>query len=312
VRTTAQLIDATSGAHLWADRFDGSLEDVFDLQDKVASSVAGVIEPTLQAAEVRRSAARPTQDLTAYDLYLRALPHWGSQSRDHAVQAPDLLGQAIERDPRYGPALALAAQIHHARDANGWTGDPETNRREGLRLARRAIQFSDKDSGVLGNAAVVLGYFGENIDGALALIDRSLALNPSFAQGWYCSGVLRNWAGQPDMAITHLETSLRLNPRDRTARHLTGIGISHFLCRRFDDAAARLVESLEEIPTWPVTYRFLASCYAHMGRLDEAREIVERLRTITPVVVHSATNYRNPEHRELLLSGLRLAAGEPP
>jgi tetratricopeptide (TPR) repeat protein len=156
----------------------------------------------------------------------------------------------------------------------------------------------------------VLGYFGENIDGALALIDRSLALNPSFAEGWHRSGVLRNWAGQPDLAITHFETSLRLNPRDRTAGHLTGIGVAHFLSRRFDDAAARLVESLEEIPTWPVTYRFLASCYAHMGRVDEARVIVKWLRTMTPVVVPSAANYRNPEHRELYLSGLRLAAGE--
>ena len=310
VRITAQLIDALAGTHLWADRFDGSIEDIFDLQDKVASSVAGVIEPTLQAAEVRRSAARPTQDLTAYDLYLRALPHWSSQSHEHTVRALNLLRQAIERDPHYAPALALAAQCHHALEANGWTNDPETNRREGVGLARQAVQFSDKDPSVLGNAAGALGYFGENIDGALALIDRSLALNPSFAHGWYCSGVLRNWAGQPDMALTHLETSLRLNPRDRTARHLTGIGVAHFLSRRFGDAAARLVESLEEIPTWPVTYRFLAACYAHMGRLDEAREVVERLRTITTVVVPSATPYRNPDHSELFLSGLRLAAGE--
>ena len=204
----------------------------------------------------------------------------------------------------------MAADCHHRLEANGWTSDPQTNRREGLGLAREAIQFSDKDPAVLATAASVLGYFGESIDGALALIDRSLALNPSFAEGWYHSGVLRNWAGQPDLAITHFETSLRLNPRDHTAGHLTGIGVTHFLSRRFDDAAARLVESLEEIPTWPVTYRFLASCYAHMGRVDEARAIVERLRTITPVVVPSATNYRNPEHRELYLSGLRFAAGE--
>ena len=141
-------------------------------------------------------------------------------------------------------------------------------------------------------------------------MDRSLALNPSFAEGWYDSGVLRNFAGQPDLAITHLETSLRLNPRDRRGRHLTGIGVSHFLSRRFDEAAARLVVSLEEIPTWAVTYRHLAACYAHMGRLDEAREIVKRLRAITALVVPSGSQFRNPEHRELFLSGLRLAASE--
>jgi len=141
-------------------------------------------------------------------------------------------------------------------------------------------------------------------------MDRSLALNPSFAEGWYSSGVLRNFAGQPDLAITHLETSLRLNPRDRKARHLTGIGVAHFFSRRFGDAAASLAMSLEEIPGWAVTYRHLAACYAHMGRLDEAREIVKRLRMITPVVIPSAIPYRNPEHRQLFLSGLRLAAGE--
>jgi len=141
-------------------------------------------------------------------------------------------------------------------------------------------------------------------------MDRSLALNPSFAEGWYSSGVLRKFCWQPDLAITHLETSLRLNPRDRKARHLTGIGVAHFFSRRFGDAAASLVVSLEEIPSWVVTYRHLAACYAHMGRLDEAQEIVKRLRTITPIVVPSVIPYRNPEHRELFLSGLRLAVGE--
>jgi TolB-like protein/class 3 adenylate cyclase len=113
VRITAQLIDALTGTHLWADRFDGSLADIFDLQDKVAISVAGVIEPTLQAAEIRRSSERPTNDLTAYDLYLHALPQWGSFEKDRVFQALDLLGQAVERDPHYGPALALAAFCHH-------------------------------------------------------------------------------------------------------------------------------------------------------------------------------------------------------
>ena len=221
-----------------------------------------------------------------------------------------MLGQAIKRDPQYGPALALAAECHHFLVANSWAGNEETSRLEGLNLARLAIQVAEDDHSVLGNAAYVLGFFGENIDGALALMDRSLALNPSFAEGWYSSGVLRNFAGQPDLAITHLETSLRLNPRDRKARHLTGIGAAHFYSRRFGDAAASLVVSLEEIPSWVVTYRHLAACYAHMGRLDEAQEIVKRLRTITPIVVPSVIPYRNPEHRELFLSGLRLAVGE--
>jgi TolB-like protein/class 3 adenylate cyclase len=310
VRITAQLIDASTSAHLWADRFDGSLEDVFELQDKVANSVAGVIEPALEAAEIRRLADRPTNDLTAYDLYLRALPQSLSFEKDGVIQALELLGRAIERDPRFAPALALAALCHGQLDLNGWTDDRENNRRTGIDLARRALRVGADDPDALGHAAFLLGYFGEDIDVAVGLMDRCLALNPSFARGWYWSGVLRLFAGQPDLALEHFDTFLRLNPRDRLAFYLTGIGNAHFFNRRFDDAAAKLLASLEQFPTLALTYRFLASCYAHMGRLDEAAEIVKRLRAITPVVVPSATPYRNPEHRELLLSGLRLAMGE--
>jgi TolB-like protein len=268
VRITAQLIEALTGTHLWADRFDGSLEDVFELQDQVAGSVAGVIEPTLRAAETRRSAERPTIDLTAYDLYLRALPYWHSFEKDRNLQALDLLRGAIERDPRYAPVLALAAMCHVQLDVNGWADDRETNRHTGVDLARRAIRLAPDDPDVLGHAAFVLGYVGEDIDVAVGLMDRSLALNPSFARGWYWSGVLRLFAGQPDLALEHFETFLRLSPRDRMAVYLTGIGVALFFKRQFDDAAAKLLASLEQLPTFALTYRFLASCYAHMGRLD--------------------------------------------
>jgi adenylate cyclase len=312
VRITGQLIDAITGTHLWVDRFDGSLEDVFDLQDKVALSVAGVIEPTVQAAEIRRSGDRPTNDLTAYDLYLRALPHVFSQERDGYALALDLLGRAIERDPHYGSALAHAAYCHVGLYDNGWTDDHETNRRTSIDLARRSLRSGPDDPDVLAIAAFVLGRSGEDIDAAVGLIDRCLALNPSFARGWHWSGVLRNFAGHPDLALEHLDMSLRLSPRDRLGFHLTPIGGALFFMRRFEEAAAKLLASLEQMPTFAVTYRFLASCYAHMGRLNEAREIVTRLRAITSVVVPKATPYRKPEHRELFLSGLRLAAGEAP
>jgi adenylate cyclase len=310
VRITAQLIETRGGAHLWADRFDGSLEDVFDLQDQVAISVAGVIEPTLQAAEIRRSSDRRTGDLTAYDLYLRALPHGLSYEKARVVEAIDLLGQAIERDPRYGPALALSAWCHLQFDVSGWTDRRDANRRQAVDLARQALHVAGDDPGVLTHAGHVLGYFGEDIKAAIGLMDRSLELNPSFAHGWRWSGWIRLYAGQADLAIEHFQTSLRLSPRDRTAGRLTGIGIAHFFRQRFDDAAATLLVSLEELPAHATPYRFLASCYAHMGRLGEAREIVARLKIITPAVVPSVVPYRNPEQRELFLSGLRLAAGE--
>jgi adenylate cyclase len=146
----------------------------------------------------------------------------------------------------------------------------------------------------------------------MALVDRALALNPNFARGWHISGMLRNWAGQPDIAIEHVEAALRLSPRARIGSSLLVIGIAHFLSRRFDEAVPKLLLAIQDDPSHPMAYRALAACYAHMGRLDDARETVERLRAITSVVMPDAYFLRKPEHRELLLSGLRLATGETP
>jgi len=196
VRITAQLIDAVNGAHLWADHFDGSLKDVFDLQDKVALSVAGVIEPTLQAAETARSADRPTNDLTAYDLYLGAYAMALSSSARYA-EALRLLESAINRDPNYGPALAWAAFCCHRLLLDGRSEDPAADRLKGTAFARRAVEVAGDDPAILANAAYTLGYLGEDIGAMMALVDRALALNPSFARGWFVSGVLRLYAGQP-------------------------------------------------------------------------------------------------------------------
>ena len=309
VRITAQLIEALDGAHLWADRFDGSLEDIFDLQDKVASSVAGVIEPALQAAETARSANRPTHDLTAYDLYLRAYEIVLSSGKD-LPQALHLLDQAIDRDPRYAPALALAAVGHLRLCVDGLSKDPQADRRRGADLAHRALKVARDDPSTLANASLALAYFGEDIGAMVGLIDHALALNPSYARGWYVSGILRWFAGEADIAIEHIEASIRLSPGARIGMAVSAIGAAHFLSRRFDQALPKLLLAIQENPDYPVSYRYLAACYAQMGRLDEAREIVVRLRAITPLVVSSADYLRNLEQRELLMSGLRLAAGE--
>jgi adenylate cyclase len=309
VRVAAQLIDAVTGAHLWADRFDGSLEDVFDLQDKVASSVAGVIEPALQAAETARSAHRPTNDLTAYDLYLRAYAMVWSSARQ-IPEALRLTEQAIARDPRYGPALAWAALCCFRLVADERSEDPEADRLKGADFARRALEVAGDDPGILANAALALAYFGEDIGAMMALIDPALALNPGFARGWHISGNLRNWAGQSDIAIEHTKASLRLSPRARVGSSLWVIGFAHFLSRRFDEAVPKLLLAIQEDPSFVNAYRVLAACYAHMGRLDDARGIVGQLRAITPVVVPRSTPFRNPQHSELFLSGLRLAAAE--
>jgi adenylate cyclase len=310
VRITAQLIDTTTGAHLWADRFDGSLEDVFELQDKVAASVAGVIEPALQVAEMRRSAARPTTDLSAYDLYLRAIAALFPITKERIFTALELLERAIAIDLHYGPALAWAAVCHLRLVADGWADAPEPIRRKGVALARQALATGESDPQILANAAFVLAWFGEDIGAMIGLVDRALTLNPSFAHGWYLSGLLRAWAGYPDLAIEHVETSLRLSPREHSGQPIFVMGAAYFFSRRFNEAVPKLLLSMQDHPGYPNAYPFLAACYAHMGRLDEARATVARLRAITPLVAQSAAPWRNPEHCELLLSGLRLAAGE--
>jgi TolB-like protein/DNA-binding winged helix-turn-helix (wHTH) protein/predicted ATPase/Tfp pilus assembly protein PilF len=309
VRITAQLIDAATGAHLWADRFDGSLDDVFELQDKVASNVAGVIEPTLQTAEMARSANRPTADLTAYDLYMRAYALVWSSSWQ-IPEALRLMEQAIERDPHYGPALAWAAGcvqrlIHDQRSA-----DPAADARKGVAYARRALEVAGDDPVIIVNAAMALAALGEDIDAMAALVDRALALNPNFARGWHVSAVVRNWAGQSDIAIAHAETALRLSPRARVGLSSFTIGAAHFFQRRFAEAEAKLRLAIQQDEGLPAPYQFLAACYAHMGRMDDAREIVGRLRGICDFVIPDGAIWRDPAQRALYLSGLRMATGE--
>jgi adenylate cyclase len=181
---------------------------------------------------------------------------------------------------------------------------------KGTDFARRALEVAGDDPAILANAAYTLGYLGEDIGATMALVDRALALNPSFARGWFISGVLRLYAGQPEIAIEHAEASLRLSPRARVGWALLTIGAAHFYTRHFEKAVPKLLLAIQEDPSLPNPYRYLAACYAHMGLLDEARAIVRRLRAITRVVIPDLTYLRNTDHRDFYLSGLRLAAGE--
>jgi adenylate cyclase len=309
VRITAQLIDAPGGAHLWADRFDGPLQDVFDLQDRVARAIAGVIEPTVQSAEIARTAGRPTSDLSACDLYLRA----DAMANSSAALFPEALGllmEAIGRDPRYGPALSLAAVCCLRMVQNGQSADTEADSLRGADFARRALQASPDDPHTLANAALALTFFGEDIGATMVLVDRALALNPGYARGWYISSMLRGWAGQHDTAIEQMNMSLQLNPRVRLGVAVYGLfGAAHLFSRRFDEAARNLRLAIQEDPNYPTAYRFLAACYAHMGLLNEARETIDRLRRITPAIFPPYPMFRRECDRELLLSGLRLATG---
>ena len=249
-------------------------------------------------------------DLSAYDLYLRALATYYPITRERNLEALRLLRQAIAIDRNYGPALSMAAMCHMRLFREGWAEEPETTSREGVALARQALQMAEDDPGILVNAAFVLANFGEDIGAMMGLIDRALVLTPSFSRGWFLSGVVRLWAGQHDLAIEHAQTALRLSPRERMGTPLSLIGEAHFFKREFDEAAAKLLLSIQNHPGFPHTYRVLAACYVHMGHLAEARSIVARLRAITPQILPSAAQLRSPADRELFLSGLSLATGE--
>ncbi|HEX3882845.1 MAG TPA: winged helix-turn-helix domain-containing protein [Stellaceae bacterium] len=312
VRITAQLIEAETGSHLWADHFDGALEDIFELPDRVAISVAGVIEPALEAAEVSRAAQRPTHDLTAYDLYLRAAALHRSFTREGIYGALTLLNQAIVRDPDYGPALVRAAICHERLRHDGWSADPEADQRQAIELARRAVRVSPEDPGVLSDAAFVLSFSAdEDMAGILQMIDRALALNPGFARGWYTSAIIFARAGYPDESIERANRALRLSPRERSGPFLIALGYAHFIKRDFAAAIADLTALIHEYPNFIEGYRQLAACYAHHGQLAQARATIERLRSMTSAILppHVAT-VRRAEDRELYLSGLRLAMGE--
>jgi adenylate cyclase len=265
----------------------------------------------LQAAETARSAHRPTSDLTAYDLYLRAYAMYFVSHPRRMRETLTLLEEAIARDPQYGPALGLAARccMHLATEASA--PDRDATRQKGIDFGRRALEVAENEPGVLADAAYALACFGEDIDAMIVLVDRALAFNPSFARGWHNSGFLRLWAGQAALAIEHAERALRLSPRDQARGSSWLIGAALFLGRRFAEAMLRLRTAIEETPVFPTAYRFLAACYAHMGLLDEARATIARLRAITPeVMLNYPLPFRDPRHLELYFSGLRRAMGE--
>jgi adenylate cyclase len=194
---------------------------------------------------------------------------------------------------------------------DGWTEHADASRLKAIQLARAALETTKNDDPhVLANVSFVLANFGQDIGAMIGLIDRALALNPNYARAWHISGLLRVYAGDVDRAIEHVEAALRLSPRERIGNFLVVIGLACFFQRRFDEASAKLLLAVQEIPGSPAIYRILAACYAHMGRMAEARETVARLRAITPLVMPNTLPWRVPDHRELLLSGLRLAAGE--
>jgi adenylate cyclase len=312
VRITAQLIEAQTASHLWADRFDGSLEDVFDLQDKVASSVAGIIEPALHAAEIVRARSKRPDSLDAYDLYLRASAELRRPTMKGSVRALALLRQAIGIDPSYPAAMAEAAFCFMRWRIYQWMTDEEAETAEGKNLARAAIATARDDATVLATASFALWNLNADAEAAVRTLDRAVELNPNLAIAWGYSGIVHAYAGDSAVAIEHCARAMRLSPLDPSRWiFLFGTGIAHLSERRLDDALVWLHRAREERPNFPALLAWLASALAHLGRLEDARAMLQHLlaeapRTMVPLR-RASVFFKNAAVWEFILDGFRLA-----
>jgi len=283
VRITGQLIDAASAAHLWADRFDGTPEDIFDLQDHVTASVVGAISPALEQAEIDRIKRKPTESLGAYDYFLRgrAALHEGSvQGHKEALQ---LFSKAIDLDPEFASAYGMAAYCYCHRKTNGWIEDREGEIAETERLARRAVELDKDDAVALSCAGFSLAYVVGELDAGVAFIDRALLLNPNLATAWIVSGWVRVWLGQPEVAIEHVARATRLSPLDPLInRTRTTTAHAHFFAGRYDEASSWAAMTLREWPDYQTALRIAAASYALAGRLEEAERARKRLQKLDP------------------------------
>ena len=313
VRIAAQLIDALTGAHLWAHRFDGGHGDVFELQDRVAASVAGVIEPTLQAAEMAHARHERPGSLDAYDLYLRALYETGAMTAESSTRALSLLRQALELDPGYAAASAQAAICYMWRFLRHWMADEEVESAEGVTLARASVAADHGDPTVLANAGCVLLLLNGDVDTAERLLDRAVALNPNSAIACGYSGIVRVWAGDYGVAIERCARAMRLSPLDPLmSRFLAATGRAHFCERRLEEALVWMRRAQDEHPTGRAGLEWLVSTYAHLGRLDEARAGLRHLLEESPRYTiawnkQRLANFKKRADAEFLLEGLRMA-----
>ena len=313
VRITGQLIDTTTGAHIWADRFDGALDDIFDLQDQVASNVAGAIEPKLRQSEIARASRKPTPSLDAYDLYLRALAQLHRYTEGSLGEAVEFLRQALAIDPSYAPAAALVAWCRWLQRVQGWGPLSDEDIGEACGLARQALEAGRDDPDTIWQAAFALFFFAGETALARAVLDRALILNPNAATACMAKGSFHVLRSRPDAAIEALDRALRLSPFDPMSYfNASGFAGAHLVARRFEQAVEWAERSLRDQPRHVTAMRVKIVANAHLGRLDEARAELGRLLAIDPAL--TIARYRAllgpstaPEFLDLAVSGLCLA-----
>jgi len=315
LRITGQLIEAESGSHLWADKFDGDLEDVFALQDRITESVVGAIEPSLRLAEIARSKRKPPTDIGAYDLFLQALPHLYAIRPEPNLQALKLLHQALELDPNYSPALAYLAWGYEERVTRAWGAYGDDDAATAVALARQAIAADRDDALVMVLGGFVLIMIARDYDQGLEAVNRAREINPNIAFVSFVVGAALNISGYPDEALASIEAAIRVSPGDPGAFFFhTVAAMSHFMRGRHAEAYEATKRSASIYPGWDTTYRIMAPALVQLGRMEEARDAVAKLRELAPDVsvlrLRERWPVRDQDSLNMMLDGLR-AAGLP-
>lgn len=308
VRIAAQLIDAETGAHLWADRFEGPIEDMFDLQDHLTSSVVGAIAPKLQHEEIKRARRKPTENLDAYDYYLRGLAkaRWSKHANNEALH---LFCKAIELDPRLACAYGMAAWCHVRRKALGETYDQQSA--EAIRLARKAVELGADDPFALSMGAYALAFLAREFDDAADFVDRALAVNPNLARAWMLSAWLRIWRGEPDLALEHAAHAMRLSPLDPSMSYTThgAMAYAHFLAGRYDAALSCAEKAIRDNPAFLLSICIHAASNVRAGRMEPARRAIAQALENNPDLNASSlrdlTPFRRPEDFAMFAQALR-------
>jgi adenylate cyclase len=309
VRITGQLIDAITGAHIWADRFERDLTDVFALQDEVTVAVVSAIEPKLFQTEIAMAARRRPENLTAYDFFLRAMKQYYSISREGLIETLRLANRALDLDPRFSFAAGLAALCHTQNVLLGYAADPEFERKEAVRLLRLAMSFDDGDPDTLALASGISAFMVGDCEGNVEMADRAVALNPNSYVAWHARGWVYRTAGLPEEAVRSFERAIRMSPIDPLQHHVfVGMGGALIELGRFDDAIVAGKKALRQNPSYSAAYRVLASAFGHLGRDAEAREAAARVFEFDPAFTISAYIARGGQtNSKLLIEGLRKA-----
>ena len=285
VRITAQLIDSSTGAHLWADRFDGELEDVFDLQDRVTASVVGAIAPKLEQVEIERAKRKPTESLDAYDYYLQGMANSSQWLEEPTEAALQLFYKAIDLDSGFAAAYGMAAWCFVMRKGNRWMVDRASEVTEAARLARLAVDLGADDAVALAAGGYTLAFVAHDVDNGSAHIDRAIALNPNFATAFVSSSWAKAFLGEPDEAIKRAMNAMRLSPLDPFSyRALGAIGLAHFIATRYDEASLWGEKSVQLRPHYLPAICYLAAAKELAGRHDEAQKVMARLREVDPAM----------------------------